>query len=152
MPFIIVNNHKLHYTDSKPPSTESQVAPRATLILVHGLGSTQNYYSSILPTLTGSNYRCITFDNYGAGRSEYVNGQVASIEGIGADVLALLDALQVPKAIVMGYSMGGMLPTYLASTKPERVLAGICIGPVNPSPGVADVFRKRIETVRAGTS
>jgi pimeloyl-ACP methyl ester carboxylesterase len=149
MPFIKVNNHSLHYTDSQA-SPESQSTPRATLILVHGLGSTQNYYSPILPSLIESGYRCITFDNYGAGRSEYIEGQDASIEGIGADVITLLDELKIPTAIVGGYSMGGMVPTYLASTRPDRVLAGICIGPVNPNPGVAEVFRKRIETVREG--
>ena len=46
--------------------------------------------------------------------------------------------------------MGGMVPTLLASTAPERVLAGICIGPVHPGPAVAEVFRKRVAAVREG--
>ena len=43
--------------------------------------------------------------------------------------------------------MGGMLPTYLASTSPDRVIAGICIGPVHPTPSVADVFKARVPVV-----
>lgn len=47
-------------------------------------------------------------------------------------------------------SMGGMLPTYLAATAPDRVLAGICIGPVHPTPAVADVFKQRVPVVQEG--
>lgn len=45
--------------------------------------------------------------------------------------------------------MGGMIPTHLASTSPSRVVAGICIGPVHPSPAVADVFKQRIPVVQS---
>lgn len=149
MPYITVNNHSLHYSDSSTNQQASDSPPKATIILVHGLGSTQNYYFPILPDL--SSYRCITFDNYGAGRSKLVSGQPeSSIPLIASDVLALMDALNVPKAIIVGYSMGGMVPTYLAATNPSRVQAGICIGPVHPTPAVAEVFKKRIPAVKQG--
>lgn len=90
------------------------------------------------------------FDNYGAGRSKYDDGRETSIALIGKDVLGLLDYLKVSKAIVVGYSMGGMVPTYLASTAPERVVAGVCIGPVHPSEAVANVFKQRVPTVQKG--
>jgi pimeloyl-ACP methyl ester carboxylesterase len=145
MPFITVNGKTLNYADTKPESPESP-----TIIFVHGLGSTQNYFFPILPYLAA--YRCITFDNYGAGRSKYAAHVVAehSIASIGQDVIEVLDGLKVSKAIVVGYSMGGMLPTYLASTQAERVAAGVCIGPVHPSEAVAEVFKKRIPAVRDG--
>jgi pimeloyl-ACP methyl ester carboxylesterase len=143
MPFITVNGKRLNYADTKPEAPDATY----TIIFVHGLGSTQNYFFPILPHLT--DYRCITFDNYGAGRSKY-DGQPHSIETIGQDVLGILDHLKVPKAVVVGYSMGGMLPTYLAATVPERVVAAVCVGPVNPSPAVAEVFQKRIPAVREG--
>lgn len=47
-------------------------------------------------------------------------------------------------------SMGGMLPTHLAAAAPERVLAGICIGPVHPSEQVAEVFKQRVPVVQDG--
>jgi pimeloyl-ACP methyl ester carboxylesterase len=143
MPFITVNGKRLNYADTKPEAPDAIY----TIIFVHGLGSTQNYFFPILPHLT--DYRCITFDNYGAGRSKY-DGQPHSIETIGQDVLGILDHLKVSKAVVVGYSMGGMLPTYLAATAPERVVAAVCVGPVNPSPAVAEVFQKRISAVREG--
>lgn len=147
MPFADINGHLLHYTDIAPSSASSATNSSHPLLFIHGLGSTQNYYFPIFPYLTS--YRCIIFDNYGAGRSKYVEGDT-SIPSIAADALALLDHLSIPSAVVVGYSMGGMVPTYLASTSPDRVLAGICIGPVHPSPAVADVFRQRIPTVREG--
>lgn len=147
MPFTIVNNHSLHYTDTPAESG----SPKATIIFVHGLGSTQNYFVPILPFL--SDYRCITFDTYGAGRS-HLNSPSGdhSIPTIGIDVLSLLDRIcgNDSKAIVVGYSMGGMVPTHLAATAPARVQAAICIGPVHPSSAVADVFKQRIPKVQEG--
>lgn len=103
MPFATVNGHSLHYTDIPPSSdTPSQY----TLIFVHGLGSTQNYYFPILSYLTS--HRCILFDNYGAGRSAYEPGTETSVDSIGKDALGLLDHLKVDQAIAVGYSMGGM--------------------------------------------
>ncbi len=145
MPFATVNGKKLNYADTQ--SAESTDSTKKTIFLVHGLGSTQNYYFPILPNL--KDYRCIMMDTYGAGRSKF-DGKEHSIESIAKDVLGLLDHLKVEKAIVAGYSMGGMIPTQLAATAPERVEAGICIGPVNPSPAVAEVFKKRVPAVREG--
>jgi pimeloyl-ACP methyl ester carboxylesterase len=161
MPFITVNGKWLNYADTKPSdspassmmTTTTTTTTTTAIIFVHGLGSTQNYFFPILPYLDA--YRCITFDNYGAGRSKFDPGVFAahSVESIAADVLGILDHLKIATAVVVGYSMGGMLPTYLASLNEmgtERVVAAVCIGPVHPSDAVADVFKKRIPAVRDG--
>jgi pimeloyl-ACP methyl ester carboxylesterase len=144
MPFITVNKHTLHYTD-----TLSATPHKAIIIFIHGLGSTQSYFTPIIPHLSA--YRCIIFDTYGAGRSHLASPPGPhSIATISTDVLSLLDHLCGPnsKAIILGYSMGGMVPTHLAATAPERVQAAVCIGPVHPSAAVADVFKARIPKVR----
>lgn len=97
MPFTTINSHSLHYTDIAPSGGQPT---NLTLILVHGLGSTQNFYFPIFPYLTS--YRCIIFDNYNAGRSQS-DGKETSIASIGKDVLGLLDYLKVDKAVVVGY-------------------------------------------------
>jgi pimeloyl-ACP methyl ester carboxylesterase len=158
MPFFTINSKRLHYTDSKPdgdaPITASSTGK--TLVFIHGLGSTQNYFFPIIPTLTAAGYRCVTFDNYGAGRSKLdFQQQEHSLETIGQDVLALMDALEVPKAVLVGYSMGGMVPTRVAAMDgkaegEKRVEGAVCIGPVHPTEGAAEVFRKRIPAVRDG--
>lgn len=52
------------------------------------------------------------------------------------------------RVIAVGHSMGGMVVCDLAS---RRELAGaILIGAVNPNPQAAEIFAKRINTVRQG--
>lgn len=96
MPFVNLNGHSLHYTDLKPGNVEGL---SLNMIFVHGLGSSQNYYYPILPYLTS--FRCILFDNYGAGRSSY-DGKESSVELIAKDLLGLLDYLEISKAVVVG--------------------------------------------------
>ena len=96
MPFLKVNNKSLHYTDTKPAGPDT----RATIVFVHGLGSTQNYFGPILGHLTDGGYRCVAFDNYGAGRSTMLEGgegqgEEHSIESMGRDVLGVMDGLEV---------------------------------------------------------
>jgi len=149
MPFAKIDGRDLHYTDY---ASSSGSAAALTIVFVHGLGSTQNYYGPILPYLT--DYRCITFDNYGAGRSKYYSElhPDTSIEQIADDVLGLMDFLRVDKAVVVGYSMGGMVPTTIAASKKgaSRIISAICVGPVHPSPQVAEIFTQRVKTVRDG--
>lgn len=146
MPFITVNGRKLHYADTAEADGEP-ASPPLTIIMIHGLGSSQNYYYPILPRL--SKFRCITFDTYGAGRSKY-DGQEQSIATIAEDVLGLLDALKMRKALVVGHSMGGIVVSHLAATASSRVHGVVGIGPVNPSSNVAQVFGNRIKIVKDG--
>jgi pimeloyl-ACP methyl ester carboxylesterase len=149
MPFAKIDGRQLHYTAYTPPDTNSQTL---TIVFVHGLGSTQNFYGPIIPYL--SQYRCVTFDNYAAGRSKYYSelSPETSIERIGQDVLGLMDHLSVEKAIVVGYSMGGMVPTTVAADKKgkPRVVAGILLGPVHPNEGIGKVMEGRVATVSEG--
>lgn len=116
---------------------------------MHGLGSSQNYYLPLMPSFLNESFRCIVFDNTGAGRSSTVTDP-QSIATLSADIIALLDQLSIPKAILVGHSMGGIVSAHLAATRSDRIVATVWIGPVYPSPTtVAPVFEKRIETVQA---
>lgn len=156
MPFAKVEGKTLHYTDhprhDQSTPSASQAAP-LTIIFVHGLGSTQNFYQPILGYFTNF-ARCITFDNYAAGRSKYLSELYpdTSIPAIAQDVLGLMDYLKIDKAVLVGYSMGGMVPTTVAGMKPDRVIGAVLVGPVHPTPEVAAIFTKRIQTVREGLS
>lgn len=102
MPYLTVSNKKIHYADLKPESKDAL----ETFIFMHGLGSSQNYYHAVVERLRANGFRCIIFDNTGAGRSPYT-GEQASIQSLGDDIIGILDALSVSKAIVVGHSMGG---------------------------------------------
>lgn len=145
MPFISVNNHQLHYTDSHP---DGAPAGGLTFFFIHGLGSSQNYYFPVLPFLTPK-HRCITADTYGSGRSPYTD-QSVSIGSIAVDVIGILDALNVPQAVVVGHSMGGLVVTLLGSEHADRVKGIVAIGPTHPTETLHSVMSKRSETAAQG--
>jgi pimeloyl-ACP methyl ester carboxylesterase len=101
MPFLQVGYKRIHYADSKPEGTV-----RETFILMHGLGSSQNYYYTVAQELLAKGFRCIIFDTTGAGRSPYTFIE-QSIQTLSDDVIGILDALDVSKAVFCGHSMGG---------------------------------------------
>lgn len=141
MPFLQARSHRLYYADSHPDGSPSDL----TFIFIHGLGSSQNYYYPVLPHLA-EKYRCITLDTYGAARSPYTNDTV-SIASISDDVIGALDTLNVPKAVVVGHSMGGLAVTDLGARYPDRVAGVVAIGPVHPSEMLVTVMSKRSDTV-----
>jgi pimeloyl-ACP methyl ester carboxylesterase len=62
----------------------------------------------------------------------------------------VLDALRIPKAIVVGHSMGGLVVTELGSRHANRVQGVVAIGPTHPSELLVTVMNKRSETVLEG--
>lgn len=102
MPFLQLGYKRIHYADLKPEGGDI----REIFILMHGLGSSQNYYYAVSQKLVASGFRCIVFDSTGAGRSSHTFVE-QSVETMGDDVVGVLDALEVEKAVFVGHSMGG---------------------------------------------
>ena len=73
-------------------------------------------------------YRLARFDNRGIGASALIAGGALSIAAMAEDALAVLDALGVAQAHVVGHSMGGVIAQQLALSAPQRVrsLALLC--------------------------
>jgi pimeloyl-ACP methyl ester carboxylesterase len=89
------------------------------IVFIHGLsGSWQNWLEQ-LPVFA-EHYRVIAFDLPGFGQSPMPAEQV-SIAGYGRLVGALLDELEVPRAVIVGNSMGGFIGAELAISEPQRV-------------------------------
>jgi len=143
MPFLHVNYKRIHYTDFEPRSGAS---PKETFVFIHGLGSSQNFYSALIPFFTAHDFRCITFDTTGSGRSPYTQIE-QSIPSLADDVIDLLDNLKVEKAVVVAHSMGGIVASHLAAERGDRVVAAVLVGPVLPNTGARQVFDKRIDIV-----
>ncbi|KAL5120878.1 hypothetical protein ACEQ8H_001065 [Pleosporales sp. CAS-2024a] len=118
-----------------------------TFIFMHGLGSSQDYYFALTDRLRGEGFRCIIFDNTGAGRSPYTFVE-QSIQTLSDDVMGILDALEVSKAVFVGCSMGGIVGAHLAAENSDRIVAAVLVGPVYPNENVGPVFEKRIERVQ----
>ncbi len=97
------------------------------VLLVHGLGGTSNFYQVQADALAAS-HTVIRVDSAGAGRSPVSDG--ISVESHADDLAALLDALDIESAAVVGHSMGTLVVRSLAARYPAKVSALALLGAV----------------------
>lgn len=99
------------------------------IVLIHGFASTKNVnwvYPAWVSELTKAGRRVIALDNRGHGEStKLYDPELYHIGTMAGDVRALMDHLDIPRADLMGYSMGGRIAAYLAYSSPERVRSAI---------------------------
>ena len=102
------------------------------IVLVHGFASNKEVnwvYPGWVTTLTRAGRRVIALDNRGHGASTKLYDPAAYHSDIMAeDVRALLDHLDLPRADMMGYSLGGRITAMLAVEHPQRVRAAVLGG------------------------
>jgi pimeloyl-ACP methyl ester carboxylesterase len=95
------------------------------VVLVHGFASTKevNWLNpGWVSTLTRAGRRVIALDNRGHGASAKLYDPAAYHSAVMAeDVRALLDHFGIPRADVMGYSMGARIAAFLTLAHPARV-------------------------------
>jgi pimeloyl-ACP methyl ester carboxylesterase len=102
------------------------------IVLVHGFGSSKEVnwvQPGWVATLQGAGRRVIALDIRGHGQSTklYDPADYHTTKMAG-DVRALLDHLGLPRADVMGYSMGARIVAFLALEHPDRVRAMVLGG------------------------
>jgi pimeloyl-ACP methyl ester carboxylesterase len=121
------------------------------IVLVHGFASNKEVnwiWPGWITTLTRDTRRVIALDNRGHGRSSKLyDPAVYDTSLMADDVRALLDHLDIPRADVMGYSMGARITAFLALEHSERVRSAILGGlgirlvdGVGLSPTIADAM------------
>ena len=110
MPTIATNGINLYYElhGSGP-----------ALVLIPGLGYNGWMYSHMIPGLA-EHFQVISIDNRGSGLSDKPAGPYTA-QMLAADVIGLLDAFDLPKAHIVGHSMGGFIAQALAIDYPDRV-------------------------------
>jgi 3-oxoadipate enol-lactonase len=96
------------------------------LLLIQGMSANHMAWGNRFRSLLEEQFETIVFDNRGMGLSTRVAEQF-SIAEMAGDTAALLDALKIESAHVMGISMGGMIAQELALAHPER-LRSLTIG------------------------
>jgi pimeloyl-ACP methyl ester carboxylesterase len=101
------------------------------LLLVMGLAADSTAWMFQVPDFA-KRYRTIVFDNRGVGRSSKPPGPY-SIHQMADDAAALLDALGIRRAHVVGVSMGGMIAQELVLRHPARV-RGLVLACTYPEP------------------
>jgi 3-oxoadipate enol-lactonase len=127
-------------------SYEVDGAPDApVLLLINSIGSTREMWARQMPAFTAG-YRVIRYDARGHGRSSAPPGDY-SIEQLGRDALAVLDAAGAEAAHVCGISLGGMTAQWLGINAPERVRS-LVLANTAARIGAVDAWNDRIAMVR----
>jgi pimeloyl-ACP methyl ester carboxylesterase len=97
------------------------------ILIYNGASDNMNAWDSSHLKVLSSNYTVIVFDKRGignttAGSNPYTPQQLAN------DTAGLLDTLKIPKADVMGYSLGSYLAQQLTMMYPDKVNSLILVG------------------------
>jgi len=103
------------------------------LILVHGFGADKEVWIAQFEPLA-KHFKVIRFDNRGAGKSDRPD-EPYTMEMFADDTAGLMDHLEIDKAHVLGWSLGGMIVQTFAIKYPERLKKLILINTLPQWPG-----------------
>jgi pimeloyl-ACP methyl ester carboxylesterase len=90
------------------------------LVLVMGIGYDSSLWNLQQVSALSKRFQVVIFDNRDAGRSSRAVHQY-TIADMADDVAGLLDGLKIPRAHVLGLSMGGMIGQEFALRHPDRL-------------------------------
>jgi pimeloyl-ACP methyl ester carboxylesterase len=91
----------------------------SAVILLHGGLANSNYWGLQIPALA-PHFEVIVVDSRGHGRSSW-NGQPITYHLMASDVIAVMNALYIPKAALVGWSDGAIIGLNIAIHHPERL-------------------------------
>ena len=89
------------------------------IVLIHGFGSKKESFMAQIPALS-EEFKIISFDNRGAGKSERPD-MPYTMEMFAGDIVGLIDYLGIRKAHLIGLSLGGMIGLNFILKFPDRV-------------------------------
>lgn len=91
------------------------------IVFAHGFGTDQHAWQYVAPAFAAQ-HRVVLFDLVGAGASDktaYNFTRYLTLDGYVEDLINLLRALQLPKAVYVGHSVSGMIGVLAAIRAPE---------------------------------
>ena len=114
---------------------------RLPVVCLHGLTRNAKDFDQLGPWLAARGRRALALDIRGRGRSARDPAADYRIAAYARDVAGLLDALDIPRAIFVGTSMGGLITMELAAVRPELIAAAIIndVGPELSPVGLARI-------------
>jgi len=121
-------------------------AAAPAILFVHSLGADGRLWASQARALAGR-FRVITYDARGHGRSDAPEGPY-TLERLGRDALAVLDAAGAASASICGISIGGAVAQWLGANAPERV-ERLVLANTAAVFGSPDIWRQRAMAAEA---
>lgn len=122
--FVDVDGVRVHYQ-------EAGDARAPAMVLIHGFASSTLVWSKVFLKLAAAGFRVIALDMLGYGYSAKPRTGEYTIDSQARLLMRLLDALGIPRAIVVGSSYGGAVAATCALDYPERVEQLVLVGTVN---------------------
>jgi 3-oxoadipate enol-lactonase len=117
------------------------------LMLSHSLGTDLSMWDAQMPALL-EHFRVVRYDTRGHGGSATTPAAV-SIERLGRDALAILDALEIDRVHFIGLSMGGVIGQWLLLNAADRV-DRVVLANTAAKLGGADGWNQRIVSMLTG--
>ncbi|MBW2279998.1 MAG: alpha/beta hydrolase [Deltaproteobacteria bacterium] len=122
---IDLGTHSLRVTD-RAPRVAGEGAGDPPFVCLHGLVDTLEIWDRLAGALSEQR-RTICVDQRGHGESGAPAGPYAR-EDLAADVIGVLDALGIERAVLVGHSMGGIISMTTAVAYPDRVAGMVLLG------------------------
>jgi 3-oxoadipate enol-lactonase len=139
--FAFLNGVTLHYQTIGAP------AGKPVIVFANSLGCDFRIWRDVIVRLAGD-FAIVTYDKRGHGLSDTGETPYAMDDHV-SDLEALLDHLQIGKAIICGLSVGGMIAQGLYARRPDLVQA-LILCDTAPKIGDTDSWNARIKAVEKG--
>jgi pimeloyl-ACP methyl ester carboxylesterase len=111
------------YFDSKGVKIHFRILGQGEpVVLIHGFTGSLESWNTLAASLAKTHY-VVSMDCRGHGKSDKPHDPKAYATEMVEDVVRLMDHVRIPKAHVMGYSMGAMITGKLIATHPDRLLS-----------------------------
>ncbi|MBP0619812.1 3-oxoadipate enol-lactonase [Cupriavidus consociatus] len=137
MPYLDHAGARLFYTVDGPESAPA-------IVFSNSLGTDHTMWEPQAAVLAGR-FRVVRYDTRGHGLST-APGDAFTVEQLGQDVIAILDALGIGQAVFCGLSMGGLTGMWLGIHVPER-FSRIVLANTAAKIGNAQGWNTRIDTI-----
>jgi 3-oxoadipate enol-lactonase len=119
---------------------------KPVIVLSNSIGASMGMWDEVCDRLSGQ-MSLVRYDTRGHGKSDAPAGPY-SIERLGLDVLAILDALKIQRAVFCGLSLGGLTGLWLGANHGDR-LAGLVLANTAANFPPASMWQDRAAAVRA---
>ena len=117
------------------------------VVLIHGLGLNKDCWQWMIPDLKDS-YRVLSYDLYGHGGSSDPATE-PNLSLFSKQLIDLLDYCEIKKAVIIGFSLGGMVARRFAQDAPQKSQGMVILhSPHKRSNAAQAAILKRVDQAR----